>query len=441
VNDALEHSPSRQPEPRSKEPEKQADPGQFDGQPKPPLTRRAKRFVASHSRRTFWGAVLLVVVLIGSLFLFRYLNSYESTDDAQIDGHLNTISVRIPGTVAAVYVEDNQFVRAGQRLVELDPSDYQIALKRAQAAYTQTQAQLQGENPNVPIVQTATQTTISTGQADVITAEAAVSAAEKDYQARLAGVHEVEAQSAKAQTDVKRYEPLVSKDEIPQQLFDAAVATAASQAASVEAARASLEASRQMIEQRRAQLAESQSRLAEAQENAPRQLDVRRAGVATRRAGSLQAAAAVEQAALELSYTKIHAPVDGIVTNRSAEVGSRVQPGEQLLAISQVDDIWVTANFKETQLKAMRPGQSVDIHVDAYGTLYHGYVASMPGASGARTSLLPPENATGNYVKVVQRLPVRIRFNPGQDSEHRLRLGMSAEPKVWLNTNTRPTGR
>jgi membrane fusion protein (multidrug efflux system) len=376
--------------------------------------------------------MLLAAVIIGGFFLLRYFNSYESTDDAQIDGHLDPIGARIAGTIITVRFENDQFVRAGEVVAELDPRDYQVALEQARANYQQALQQLTSENPNVPITVTSTQSTVSTSEADVIGAEAGVAAAQQDYDAKLASVREADAQNVKAQTDLKRYALLVDRDEISRQQYDAAVATAKSQDATVDASRASAEASRKVLDQRRAQLLQTQTRLNEAQTNAPRQVAIRRSDIGARQAAVEAAKAQLDQAELNLSYTKIVAPASGVVTSKSAEVGGRVLPGDQLLSISEVENIWVTANFKETQLDRMRPGQRVKIHVDAFDADYEGYVDDLPGASGERTSLLPPENATGNFVKVVQRLPVRIRFKQGQNSDHRLRLGMSVEPKVWL---------
>jgi membrane fusion protein (multidrug efflux system) len=321
---------------------------------------------------------------------------------------------------------------AGESLVDIDPRDYTTALEQAQGAYAQAQAQLRAENPNVPITRKTNETTISTADADVIAAEKAVAQAEQEYQAKMAQIRQAEAQNVKAQTDVRRYELLVDKEEISREQFDTVVANAKSQKATVDSSSAAAEAAQRAAEARRAQLLQARSRLSEAQQNAPRQIAVRQADVATREANLIAAKARLDQAGLELSYTKILAPVNGVVSNKTAEVGQHVQAGEQLLQISQLDDIWVTANFKETQVKRMRPGQSVDIHVDAFDQTFPGYVESLPGSTGAKTSLLPPENATGNYVKVVQRLPVRIRFKQGADPQHRLRLGMSVEPKVWL---------
>ena len=403
--------------------------------PKKPIAQRTRRYIKRHPGRILLGAIALVLVIVGSALLWTYLSSYESTDDAQVDGHLNMISPRIRGTVVGVYVEDDQFVQAGKVIVDLDPRDYKVALDQATGAYQQALAQLRAENPSVPIIQTTNQSTISVGEADVLVGEKAVSSAEQEYQAKLADQRSAEALSDKAQRDVVRFQPLVDKAEISKQQFDEVSATAKSQAAGVDAAKAAVEVASRSLDERRAQLLQAKTRLLESQQNAPRQTEARQATVATRQASIISAKALLDQAQLNLSYTKIVAPVSGVITNKTVEVGQDLQPGEEMLGISQIDDIWITANFKETQLRRMRPGLSVDVEVDAFGQTFHGYVESMPGASGARTSLLPPENATGNYVKVVQRLPVRIRLKPGEDRGHRLRIGMSVEPKVWLNSN------
>lgn len=412
-----------------------AQPAQQPQKPKRPLKQRARRYIKRHPGRVILGVVALIALGIGAVLLWSYLSSYEDTDDAQVDGDLNMISPRIAGTVVGVYVQNNDTVRAGQVIVDLDPRDYQVALEHASAAYQQAVAALHAESPNVPIVVTTNQTTISNGEASVVVAEKAVAAAEQEYKAKVADVQSAEAQNAEAQRDVERYQPLVAKQEISRQQFDAVRATAESEAAMVDAARADVQVALRDLDERRAELVQAKTRLAGAQQNAPRQAASSQAHVATRQADVAAAKAALDQAKLNLSYTKIVAPVDGVVADKTVEVGQRLAPGEDMLDISQIDNVWITANFKETQLQRIRPGQSVDVHVDALDRTFHAYVASMPGASGAATSLLPPENATGNYVKVVQRLPVRILLKPGEDRAHRLRIGMSVEPKVWLNSN------
>ena len=399
---------------------------------KPPLKERAREFMHTHPKEILFGTIGLAMLCILGVLLMLYLRSYESTDDAQVDGHLNAISSRINGTVKKVYVENNQQVTAGQLLVELDPRDYQTMLDQARAGYASAQAQLEGENPNVPITVTANTTNISTTNSDVHAAQAGVAAAEQQHQARLAELRQAEANNLKAQTDVLRYRPLVEKGEVSKEQFDSVVAQAKTQAAAVDAAEAGATAAQKAIDQSRDQLRQANLRMQQVNENAPRNVAIRRASVQAREAAVQSAKAQLEQAELNLSYTKIYAPVSGIVNQKTVEIGQRLEVGQELLSITQLDDIWITANFKETQLRKMRTGQPVDVSVDAYDRKYRGYVESMPGATGAITSLLPPENATGNYVKVVQRLPVRIRLKPGEDMDHILRPGMSVEPKVWL---------
>jgi membrane fusion protein (multidrug efflux system) len=396
-------------------------------------------------------ALLIVIVIglilaVGGFFYYQYAQTYESTDDAQVDCHLVAVGSRIQGTVTAVNVDENQFVKAGEVVAQIDPRDFQVAAAQAKAQLTQSQADIEAQHPNVPITQTSSETNISTGQAQVQTAEAAVSQSEQDAAAALGRQHEAEAQmrqaeanSARAQADLARYQALVAKDEISHTQFDQIVAAAKAQAAAVESAQATVEANRaaaqssaRMVDQRRSQLAEASSRLAQSNSTAPQQLAISRANLRSKQAQAAVANTRVERALLDLSYTSIAAPVSGVVGKRSVEIGSTVQPGQQLFTIAQIDDLWVTANFKETQLQHIKTNLRVEIKVDAFSQTFGGYVESLPAASGAITSLLPPENATGNFVKVVQRLPVRIRFDKNQSGLERLRPGMSVEPKVWL---------
>jgi membrane fusion protein (multidrug efflux system) len=409
-----------------------AEENQQEDKPKPPLKERTRTYIQKHQKAVLFGGVGFVIAVVLAVLLLLYLGSYESTDDAQVDGHLNGTSSRISGTVTGVYVENNRVVSAGQLLVELDPRDYQTALDQAKASVVEAEAAFRAENPNVPIILTTNETAISTSSADVASAQAAVLAAQQDYEARLAAIRQAEANNVKAQTDVRRYEPLVKRGEISHEQFDTVVAAAKSQEATMEAAQASATAAQKNVDQAREQLLQAQSRLAEVNSNAPRSTAIRKAQLVAREGALLSAKAQEDQAQLNLSYTKIYASVGGVIDEKTVEVGQRVQPGEQMFVISQLEDIWITANFKETQLRKMHPGQKVDISVDAYSGKFHGYVESMPGATGSVMSLLPPENATGNFVKVVQRLPVRIRLNKGEDPDHRLRVGMSVEPKVWV---------
>lgn len=390
----------------------------------------------------FIGAVLL----IGGVAFYLYAQTYETTDDAMVDCHINNVSSRIAGTLTSVRVDENQFVNQGEALATIDPRDYRVAVEQARAQLTQSQADIAAQHPNVPITQVTSETNISTAQAQVDTQRAALAAAEQDLAAARervaqsqAGLREAEANNAKAQADLERYRALVDKDEIPRTQFDQIVANAKAQAAGVDSAqavvavnRASVESAQRVVQEKQAQVAEARSRLAQSDRTAPQQVAMSQATLKSKEAQANVARAGVDKALLNLSYTDIGAPVAGVVAKRSAEVGATVQPGQQLFTIAQIGDIWVTANFKETQLERMRPGQKVKIHVDSFDQDYNGYVETMPAASGSVMSLLPPENATGNFVKVVQRLPVRIRFDKNQQGLDKLRPGMSVEPKVYL---------
>ena len=373
----------------------------------------------------------VVVLAIAGVLLWLYFGTYESTDDAQIDGHVNSISARVSGHVLKLNVQDNQFVEAGTVLVEIDPTDYQISVNRARADYDDALATAAAAGVNIPITNVNTGSQLSSAQANVDNAQAGVSAAERQLEGAKAQTAQAEANNAKAQSDLTRYKQLVEKQEISQQQYDQAVAAARAGAASVEAARAAAEAAGQGVLQARSKVAQATADLRSA-ETAPQQLSATRSRAQSARAIAERKRADLDQAQQNLKYTQVIAPVSGVVSNRTVEVGQNVQPGQELMKVIPLDDIWVTANFKETQLRRMRAGQPVDIKADSSGRKYKGHVDSIAGASGARFSLLPPENATGNYVKVVQRIPVKITFEPGETKDHVLRPGMSVEPKVWI---------
>jgi membrane fusion protein (multidrug efflux system) len=373
----------------------------------------------------------IVVLLVVGFFLWRYFASYEDTDDAQIDGHLNSISARVSGHVLKLLVEDNQYVPMGTPLIEIDPKDYQVALDKAKADYADAVATADAARVNVPITSVNTTSQTSSAQADVENATAGIAAARQQYSAAQAQLVEAEANNVKAQNDLVRYKQLVDKEEISQQQYDQAVAAAHAGTAAVDAARASASAADHQVRQAQSRLAQAQANL-RAASTGPQQIATIQARAQSAEAQAETKKAALDQAELNLGYTVIVAPVNGVVTNRTVEVGQNVSIGQELMKVINLDDIWVTANFKETQLKHMQVGQRVTIHVDTNGKDYNAHVQSIAGASGAITSLLPPENATGNYVKVVQRIPVKITFDPGETKEHVLRPGMSVEPKVWV---------
>jgi len=378
-------------------------------------------------------AIMLVLACaIGGYFVWRYLDTYESTDDAQIDGSMTSVSPRIAGTVVAVHVSENDQVKTGQLLVEMDAADAVLAVKQAEAALALAQAQVRVAEPEVPMTGVTTRTMINTTEAAAKGADAEVTATERDYEAALARLRQAEAANANAQSELARYKKLVDKEEVSRQDYEQRVDTARATTAGVENARASAAAIQKMIEMKKAGLEQTRSRVDQAQKNAPQQVAVQQATLGARRAAVDAAQAALEVAKLNLTYTKITSPVTGQIGRKAVEVGMRIEPGQLLMAVVPAEDIWITANFKETQLQRMKPGQRATVSVDALGRDYEGFVESLSPATGARFSILPPENTSGNYVKVVQRLPVRLRLKPGQDSMDRLRRGMSVVPKVWL---------
>jgi membrane fusion protein, multidrug efflux system len=414
--------------------------GKVDEPPAPPA--RVRRNPA-----TKWFLIVLVVVILGAVAgLWSYYSVRESTDDAEIDGDIIPISPRVGGMVVAVNVKDNQYVEAGTVLMQIDPADYKVALEKAQADFAEAQAMARAAGATVPITTTTTGSDLSSAQANVQGATAGVSAAEKGIdvvnaklksaQARL---RETEANETKANQDLERMKQLVAKDEISRQQFDAAVAAAASWNASVESARAGVAETEQNIQVAHSHLAQAHAGAAQAEaaarsaQTAPQQVAVIRDRAASAEAHVLQAKAAVDLAQLHLQYTTLKALVSGVVSKKSVEAGQQVQVGEPVLAIVPLEDVWVTANFKETQLTHMRPGQKATISVDAYGSRkFKGHIESIAAATGAKFSLLPPENASGNYVKVVQRVPVKIVLEKGEDPDHILRPGMSVYPTVYL---------
>jgi membrane fusion protein (multidrug efflux system) len=398
--------------------------------PSPKLSREREEATKRRSmvRWVALGAVIALAVV--GFFVWRYLNTYEATDDAQVDGHINSVSARVAGYVLKVNVDDNQSVQKGAVLVEIDPRDYQVALERAKAELADAEATAQAMNLNVPVETIGTTTQVSTSEANVQASQAGVGAAKQQLDSARAQLQQAEANNARAQADVARYSALLAKDEVSRQVYDQANATAKANAAAVESARAAVAATQEQIAQAESRVSSAQAAL-QYSHTGPQQVAASQARARAAIANVQQKRAALDAAALDLQYCTVTAPVTGVV-NKKVEVGMNVQPGQTLLSVVPLDDIWVTANFKETQLRKMKVGQRVTIAVDAYGREYQGHVESMAGATGAQFSLLPPENATGNYVKVVQRIPVKIVLDSGQNQDHLLRLGMSVEPKVWL---------
>jgi membrane fusion protein (multidrug efflux system) len=393
--------------------------------------------------RIIAGVVLLVAIGIGVWWWMT--RGHESTDDAQVDAYVTPIASRVGGTILRVAVADNQQVEAGAVLVEIDPRDYQVALERARAELANAQAELAVARANVPISSTETENNVAAAKGGVDRAAAGIVEAQHGLEAAKARLsttqarkRELDATAARDAKDVERLKGLLAKDEIPQQQFDTALAQAESSKAAADSAGA------QVLEAEAA-IKGAESRLVSAQggqvvanaelrtaQTAPEQMAVTRARAAAAEARVKQAEALVKQAELNLEYTTVKAPFKGTVSRKTVQPGQVVQPGQPLMTIIAVDQIWITANFKETQLENMRPGQKAVIDVDAYGGKeFSGKVETIAPATGARFSLLPPENASGNFVKVVQRVPVKIVLDPGQDPEHLLRPGMSVTPTVY----------
>jgi membrane fusion protein (multidrug efflux system) len=386
------------------------------------LSPRIKRRIA------ILAAVLILAV--GSVFLWRYLNSYESTDDAQADVHLYPVSARISGYVAKVNVDDNQWVQKGMVLVEIDPKDYEVAVKQAQANLASAEATAQSLNITVPIASVNTSSQLRSTASVIENAKAGIVVAERQLTASHAQVEQVEANDVKVQDDLHRYKLLVDKREVAEQIYDQALAAAKASTAAVAAAHANESAAQQFVQQARSRLEDAEANYQYA-ETGPQQVSSTRARVRAAIADVEQKRALLEQAQLNLQYTKILAPVSGEV-NKTVVIGMNVQAGQQLLTVVPLDEVWVTANFKETQLRRMLVGQKAEIHVDSTGRKLTGRVDSIAGATGPTFSLLPPENATGNYVKIVQRIPVKIVLDPGENRDHQLRPGMNVVPDVYL---------
>jgi membrane fusion protein (multidrug efflux system) len=385
-----------------------------------------------------------VVIVVG---VWMWLASgHESTDDAQIEGHVTQIAARVGGTVLNVAVNDNQQVATGAVLVEIDPRDYQVALEKAKAELADAEASAEAARANVPITSTNASSGVSTAQGSVEQARGGAEAAQKEVDAAHARLttaqarqREADANALKAARDVERLKGLLAKDEVSQQQYDGAVAAADAAKAAADSARSQIaeaEAGIRVAESRliSARGGEQQARAAlQSARTGPEQVTAMRARAASADARVQQSRAALQQAELNLQYATIKAPQAGIVSRKSVEAGQVIQAGQPVMAIIPLENVWVTANFKETQLTDMRAGQRATVKVDAYsGKEFHGRVDSIAAATGARFSMLPPENATGNYVKVVQRVPVKIVLDPGQDPEHLLRPGMSVTPTVYF---------
>jgi len=396
------------------------------------------------TKRLVFGAGAVVLAAVAGLFL--YYHNRESTDDAQVDGHITPIASKVYGRVEQVLVEDNQPVRAGQPLVKIDPRDYQAAVDQAKAALLLAESEAKSAGVDVPRTRENVLSGTSSADAQLLAVKADAVRAQTTYeQAQTADLAWAQANVEKslanaelAKADLARYLPLMQKGEISKQQYDAAKANADATASALKADQEKLAQARRGVDVAKAQLEAANARVEQAKADVVsahanvKQVSMRAADAQAKIAKVEQARAALDAATLNLSYAEITAPVDGVATHKQVEPGQIVQAGQGLLVVVPLQSVWVTANFKETQLRNMKPGQKAEVKVDTYGKTFSGHVDSIAGATGSVLSLLPPENATGNFVKVVQRLPVRIDIDPNQNSDRRLRPGMSVEPKVYV---------
>ncbi len=385
------------------------------------------------SRRRFVIILVVAVLLVGVLLFYWHSTFYEDTDDAQVDGHKIQVSSRISGNVLNVPVQENQRVKAGDVIVELDPKDYQTAVAQDEANLAAAESNFQQNTVNVPVTTTSVTTNLAAIAATLQQANDSVVQAQQQLNANRAAIAQADANYIKAKLDVERYTPLVQRDVISKQQFDQAVATARADEAALEQAKQNADAGETAVRMEQARVVQTKANLENAK-TGPEQIRIQKARATQAAAQVDQNRAALDQARLNLSYCRIVAPVDGIITSKSVEVGQNVSIGQNMTTLVSLNDIWITANFKETQLNHMHSGQTVAISVDAYGgRKYDGVITQIGGATGSVLSLFPPENATGNYVKVVQRVPVRIDLkDKGEDSDHLLRPGLSVEPKVQV---------
>jgi membrane fusion protein, multidrug efflux system len=394
---------------------------------------RSGRTLQDHPRKALAGFIILLAVVLGALYFIRNAFLFESTDDAQVDGHIMPLSARISGYVLEVPLMEGQLVHAGDVLVTIDPQDYKVAVNQAQAAFADAVASAASSRYNVPITSVTSQSNLESAGTAVINAQAGLKAAEQNFESAKAILEQAEANSTKSAADLVRYEKLVAKEDISRQQYDASVATAAANRAAVASATAGVQAAEQAVRQAQGKLLQASDDLRSAQ-TAPQQVSLIRARADAADAQVLQRKAQLAQSELNLGYTVIRSPVTGIVGKKSVEVGQNVSIGQELVEVVPLDDVWVTANFKETQLAHMRAGQAVEIKLDAYGRTWKAHLTNIGGGTGSVFSLLPPENATGNYVKVVQRVPVRVDFDrvAGQEfnADGLLKPGLSVEPEV-----------
>jgi membrane fusion protein (multidrug efflux system) len=397
-----------------------------------PVASKPAAAAAARSRRPLIVGGVLAVVAAGGLAYYVHSSHYAETDDAQIDGNVSNVSPRVAGNVATINVVENQTVKEGDVLATIDTADLEIAVTQAKAQVAQAQARLDAEDPSVPILVSSNESALSTAHSDLVGSQASLNAARKDVEQITAQLAQAAANDRTAQLEKERSEKLLAQGAVSQSDFDTRSNAAAASAANVSALQQSLAGARDRVAEKQSQIVANQSHLGEIVSNSPREVATRKASVVMRQAELDLAKAQLAQAERNLGYARIVAPVTGVIAKKGLSVGDHVAPGQQVIALAQTEGLWVTADYRETQLEKVRPGQPATVHVDALDTDFRGAVESVGGATGSRLSVLPPENATGNYVKVVQRIPVRVQLDPGQPGLDKLRIGMSVESKIAL---------
>jgi membrane fusion protein (multidrug efflux system) len=391
-------------------------------EPEGPKPKRSKRILI--------GLLLFLLLVLGSLY-WLHARHFEGTDDAAVDGHFAALSTRISGTVISINpdIEDDRYVTAGALLLKLDPRDLEAELEHAKATLQTKEADAQAANLQISITDASAYSQLRLVQASRKEALESVGAAQSELSSAQHRVLLDQAVASRTERDRARYLVLVEKREISRSFYDERDTEATTATQTLASDRAATVGAQQKIEQLNSLVLQRDAQVTNAH-TAPQQVSNARALAASAQGSLNEARADVRTAQLNLEYTTIYAPVSGIVGHKTVQLGHRVQPGQTLLTVVPIDDIWITANYKETQLRLMHPGQPVKIHVDSMGRDLTGEIEDMAGASGPLFSLFPPENASGNYVKIVQRFPVRIRLDNAQDTQHLLRPGMSVEATV-----------
>jgi membrane fusion protein, multidrug efflux system len=385
----------------------------------PPKPRRAKV--------VFLSLVVTAAAIAAGFWV--YGRGKESTDDAQVEGRVMSLSARVPGQVARVLAQDNELVAEGQVLVELDPSDLVARLDAADADLAAARAQELTAEAQLAVTERSADANMKQARGGLTQAVSAVSSSESVILQATADVSAVESRFKLAESELTRAKALASENAIPGAQLDTAQTQYEAAQATLAQAKARLEMARSNTSGSGGGVLLAQGRLAAAQ-TGPEQVQAARAAVELAKAKVKQSESAHKLAELNLSYAKIRAPHRGVVSRRTVEVGQMVGSERPLLAVVPIDDVWIVANFKEDQLGDLRPGQRAKVTVDAFhGRVFSGHVDSIAGASGARFALLPPDNATGNYIKVVQRIPVLIRFDDAAGID--LRPGLSADVTVY----------